>query len=85
MQILFNFVKNYYQEKSYPKLRVGYFPILVFVDSFNNIIDLFVSYFPREMQQDKPGNITTLENINKRLKCEREREENGNLLNERIN
>ena len=54
-------MKNYYQEKSYPKLGVGNFPILVFVDSFNNIIDLFVSNFPREMQQDKPGNITTLE------------------------
>ena len=44
---------------------------------FNNLespcryhfIDLFVSYFPREMQQDKPGNITTLENIDKRLEA----------------
>ena len=62
-------MKNYYQEKSYPKLGVGNFPILVLVDSFNNIIDLFVSYFPREMQQDKPGNMTTLENITNPLKA----------------
>lgn len=65
---------------------------------FNNLespccyhfIDLFVSYFSREMQQDKPGNITALQNINKReserRKREREREKkNRNPLNERIN
>ena len=65
-----------------------YSSCLVFVDCCYNFIDLFVSYFSREMQQDKPGSITTLENINMRGRRGERREtlkgKNRNLPNERI-